>query len=170
MTRARVRRGLAAGVLLCVVGGCIRGEGERAVAVAGGDPGRGRELVHEYACGGCHVIPGVAAASSLAGPPLTDWAERQYVAGALWNTPDNLIRWIMDPQAVEPGTAMPDLGVTEEEARHMAAYLFTLGDVYGLGPPHPFPKRWLEKLGAKNREPTPWSAPVDPEYPPGEEK
>jgi cytochrome c len=165
-----VRRALALGVLLCGAGGCIQGEAERAVTVAGGDPGRGRELVHEYACGSCHVIPGVAAASNLAGPPLTHWAERQYIAGALWNTPDNLIRWIMDPQVIEPGTAMPDLGVTEEEARHMAAYLFTLGDVYGLGPPHPFPKRWLEKLGAKPQEPTPWSAPIDPEYPPKEKK
>ena len=171
MTRRALRRALralAAGALLCGAGGCIQGEAERAVKVAGGDPARGRELVHEYACGSCHVIPGVGGAGSLAGPPLTHWTERQYIAGALWNTPENLVVWIVDPQAVEPGTAMPDMGVTEEEARHMAAYLFTLGDEYGLGPPHPFPRRWLEKLGAKIHEPTPWSAPIDPEYPPEE--
>ena len=162
---AVVRRAVGAGALV-LVGGCIQGEGERAVEVAGGDPAVGRELVHEYACGSCHIIPGIGGATSVAGAPLTDWAERQYIAGALWNTPENLISWITDPQAIEPGTAMPDMGVTEEEARHMAAYLFTLGDVYGLGPPHPFPKSWLEKLGpgAKDREPTQWSSPIDPRY------
>lgn len=169
--RGRIRRSLAA-ALLCGAGGCIQGEAERAVRVAGGDPDRGQELMHEYACGSCHVIPGVAAANSLAGPPLSHWAERHYIAGALWNTPESLIRWIMEPQEVEPGTAMPDMGVTEEEARHMAAYLFTLGDVYGLGPPHPFPKAWLERLMPKkhHRDPTQWSAPIDPEYPPGEKR
>jgi hypothetical protein len=60
------------------------------------------------------------------GPPLTSFANRSYIAGQLVNSPDNLIRWIMDPQGVEPGTAMPDLGVIPEVARDMAAYLYTL--------------------------------------------
>jgi cytochrome c2 len=65
-------------------------------------------------------------AHSAVGPPLDRWAERHYIAGSLLNTPDNLIYWIRYPQAVEPGTAMPDLGVTEEDAAHMSAYLYTL--------------------------------------------
>lgn len=94
--------------------------------VAAGDPRLGRELLESYGCGSCHTIPGVKGADALVGPPLTDFAHRSYVAGQLANTPDNLARWIQDPQRVEPGTAMPDLGVSAEEARNMAAYLLGL--------------------------------------------
>lgn len=72
------------------------------------------------------MIPGVTGAVGLVGPPLTAWAKRAYIAGNLANTPENLVRWIRQPQAVEPGTAMPDLGVEEGDARDMAAYLFSL--------------------------------------------
>jgi cytochrome c1 len=54
------------------------------------------------------------------------FARRSYIAGQLVNSPDNLVRWIMDPQGVEPGTAMPNLGVVPVVARDMAAYLYTL--------------------------------------------
>lgn len=93
-----------------------------------GDADRGRALLDAYGCGACHEIPGIRAASGLAGPPLDHWAERHFIAGALINTPDNLVRFIADPQAVEPGTVMPNLGVSPQEALDMAAYLFTLGD------------------------------------------
>jgi cytochrome c1 len=73
------------------------------------------------------VIPGISGASGTVGPPLTDFSHRGYIAGELPNNGPNLIRWIMDPQAVEPGTAMPDLGIGQSEARDIAAYLFTLG-------------------------------------------
>ena len=49
---------------------------------------------------------------------------RAYIAGELTNTPENVVRWIMDPQAIEPGTVMPDLGLTEAEARDVAAHLY----------------------------------------------
>ena len=80
----------------------------------------------DYGCGSCHVIPGVRNARGQAGPPLGGWAGREFIAGALPNNPRNLIRWIMVPQAVEPGTAMPNLGVSEREAHDMAAHLFSL--------------------------------------------
>lgn len=128
-------------------GGCIDGRASEPPPVPGGEVARGAELLRGYTCGGCHVIPGVSGADGQVGPPLTDWVERQYIAGAIWNSPENLIVWLMDPQAVEPGTAMPDMGVTEEEARHMAAYLYSLGDTDPLGPPHPFPLEWLRKIG-----------------------
>ena len=54
------------------------------------------------------------------------FARRAYIAGQLPNDPENLVRWIQDPQGVEPGTAMPNLGVTAAVARDMAAYLYTL--------------------------------------------
>jgi cytochrome c len=88
----------------------------------------GRRLLRAYGCGACHTIPGVGDAHAHVGPPLTEWARRRYIAGSLPNTTDNLTRWIVDPQAIEPGTAMPTLGVSEDEARLIGAYLYSLGD------------------------------------------
>lgn len=77
-------------------------------------------------CGSCHTIPGIYTARGLVGPPLMFFSRRTMIAGELPNTPDNLVRWIRDPKLVEPGTAMPDLGLTDREARDVAAYLYTL--------------------------------------------
>lgn len=79
-----------------------------------------------YGCHSCHTIPGVAGAEAVVGPPLTGWAERVYIGGRVANTPENLVRWIMDPHAIDQATAMPDVGVSEADARDIAAYLFTL--------------------------------------------
>lgn len=61
-------------------------------------------------------------------PPCWGKAGHRYIAGKLSNTPENLVKWIMDPQDVDPGNAMPDLGVEEQRARDIAAYLQSLGD------------------------------------------
>lgn len=95
-------------------------------SIPAGDPAAGVVAFQTYGCHTCHVIPGVRNANSLAGPPLTAWAERSYIAGKLPNEPVHLIEWLRFPQRIEPGTAMPDMGVTAEDARHMAAYLYTL--------------------------------------------
>lgn len=97
-------------------------------SVTGGDVGRGRQLLADYGCGSCHQIPGIRGANALVGPPLDGWSQRHYIAGSLPNTLDNLVVWIVNPQGVEPNTAMPTLGVSDEEARHMSAYLYTLGN------------------------------------------
>ena len=62
----------------------------------------------------------------MVGPPLDHIAQRVYIAGVLPNEPDNMIRWIENPQAVDPKTAMPYMGVTPRDARDIAAYLYTL--------------------------------------------
>lgn len=92
----------------------------------GGDPARGERIVRAAGCGTCHTIAGMREAKGLVGPPLQTFARRVYIAGQLQNTPDNLVRWLLDPHAVEPGTAMPDVGLSPEQARHVAAYLYTL--------------------------------------------
>ena len=94
--------------------------------VPGGDPQKGKAEIVAYGCGSCHTIPGVAGADGMVGPPLLSWSRRSIIAGEVPNTPANLIRWIEMPQAIEPGTAMPNLGVKEDEARNIAAYLYTL--------------------------------------------
>jgi cytochrome c1 len=98
----------------------------RAAGLTGGDPHAGREAIALYGCGVCHTVPGVRRAQGMVGPPLTAFAKRIYVAGKLPNSPDNLIHWILDPQAVSAATAMPNTGVTEGDARDIAAYLYTL--------------------------------------------
>jgi cytochrome c1 len=94
--------------------------------IPGSDPEQGEEAIRTYGCDACHIIPGVRSATATVGPPLTDWARRHYIAGSLPNTPDNLILWIQNPQEIEPATAMPNLNVTEEDARNISAYLYTL--------------------------------------------
>ncbi len=120
-----------AALLLCAFASCDGGgmsDAERAAAemTGGGDPVRGRAAIERYGCGTCHTIPGVRGADALVGPPLTQVAERAYVAGVLTNSPENMIRWIRDPRAVDNLTAMPTLGVSDSEARDIASYLYTL--------------------------------------------
>jgi mono/diheme cytochrome c family protein len=93
---------------------------------AAGDPKRGIVALRQYGCATCHDIPGVVGAAARVGPPLEKIATRTFVAGVVANDPDNLVRWIRTPQTLHPGNAMPDLGVTERDARDMAAYLYTL--------------------------------------------
>jgi cytochrome c2 len=90
------------------------------------DAQRGRRALHQHACSACHVIPGITGSNVHVGPPLQGIAARQLIAGTLANTPDNLALWIRETQKVKPGTAMPQLGVAEQDARDMAAYLATL--------------------------------------------
>lgn len=90
------------------------------------DTHRGRELIRSYGCGACHVIPGIRHATGRVGPKLEDFVHQMYIAGVLPNTPDDLVTWIQHPRQINPLTAMPDLNVTEAEARDMAAYLYSI--------------------------------------------
>lgn len=91
--------------------------------VRGGDPHRGQELFEEVGCGSCHRMEQADRATGTVGPPLDDFRERIYIAGTLDNTPGNLVRWLRSPQSIRPGTAMPDLDLDEQQARHIAAFL-----------------------------------------------
>jgi cytochrome c551/c552 len=99
---------------------------KQAAARTGGDPHRGRAAIHQYGCASCHTIPGVAGADALVGPSLAHIASRTYLGGVIDNNPDNLVRWILDPPAVDPKTAMPNLKLSESDARDIAGYLYTL--------------------------------------------
>ena len=116
---AIVALALAVGTSACS-GGSNR-EGNN--VVTGGSPSAGETLIVKYGCGSCHTIPGIRDADALVGPPLIHWSRRSFIAGHLANTPDNLIRWIVNPQEVDPGNDMPVLGVSQDEARSIAAYL-----------------------------------------------
>jgi len=83
----------------------------------------GQLLLAEYQCGACHRIDGVSGATGQRGPTLVAFGSRSYIAGRVPNTEPLLARWIADPQALVPGTAMPSLSVPPERARLMALYL-----------------------------------------------
>lgn len=96
-----------------------------AEATTGGDPHRGETMFIQYGCGSCHHIAYVRNATGLVGPPLDNMALRAVIAGKLGNNPENLKRWIRDPQSITPGTGMPNLGVSDRDARDIAAFLYT---------------------------------------------
>jgi cytochrome c len=118
---ARALRGIA---LLVFLAAC----GERLPEhepLSGGNPRQGRELIARYGCGACHTVPGVPGAEASVGPPLTDLRKRLYIAGRLTNTPENVSKWIRDPRAIDPKSAMPAVGVDAAEARDITAYLYS---------------------------------------------
>lgn len=111
---------------LAALSACGEERATGAEKVSGGDPERGRSAIQRYGCGTCHAIPGIAGANGVVGPPLAKMAKRAYIGGVLPNTTEDMMRWLMDPPAVSPKTAMPNMGVTEGDARHITAYLYTL--------------------------------------------
>ena len=112
------------GLLLALAACEETGVGTRFTEI--GDPEQGAVLIDQAGCGTCHMIPGIDAAQGLVGPPLDHMGKRIFIAGLLRNTPANMMTWLRDPQAVVPGNAMPDMGLSEEQARHITAYLYTL--------------------------------------------
>jgi cytochrome c len=101
-------------------------EAARFTAVPG-DPDAGRVALARMGCGACHQIDGIGVARGRVGPALNDLQAQRFIAGRLPHTPENLVRFIMDPQGVSPGSAMPNLDVVDVEAWNMVAYLYTLG-------------------------------------------
>lgn len=93
-----------------------------------GDAARGRALIAggAFGCTGCHTVPGIRSPRGVVGPPLGGMASRAFVAGQLPNTPDVLVAFLQDPPALVPQTGMPDVRLSLDQARHIAAYLYTL--------------------------------------------
>ncbi|HEY7164508.1 MAG TPA: c-type cytochrome [Candidatus Binatia bacterium] len=113
-------------LLITVAIGCDRAFENTQMKMTGGDPHSGKTAIRRYGCGACHIIPGISGANGVVGPSLDGIGTRAYVAGVLANTPSQMILWIQYPQNVAPRKAMPNLGVTEKDARDIAAYLYSL--------------------------------------------
>lgn len=80
----------------------------------------------QNACIACHQIDGTAAAGQI-GPNLTHVASRAHLAGGiLANTPENLARWLRDPQGVKPGNKMVIRKLDEQTIADITAYLSSL--------------------------------------------
>ncbi|MFP5285858.1 MAG: hypothetical protein ACLGI9_08985, partial [Thermoanaerobaculia bacterium] len=105
--------------------------GAKSKAVPGGDPARGRAIVASgaHGCTACHAIPGIRAPRGVAGPPLDGMARRSFIAGQLPNQPEVLVAFLQDPPALVPQTGMPDVRLSLDESRDVAAFLYALEPV-----------------------------------------
>ncbi|SFR75797.1 c-type cytochrome [Sphingomonas jatrophae] len=96
----------------------------RAEAITHGSVEAGRAAIGRYGCGACHVIAGIDGANGQVGPDLSQVSRRATLAGRLSNDPEAMVRWLIHPQVISPGSGMPEQGVSERDARDMAAYLY----------------------------------------------
>ena len=121
----RWRRGGISSIMLLGLATCGPAEipGQR---VIGGDKEAGRAAITAVACGICHVIPGIHGANGIVGPSLAGFGQRQLIGGVAPNQPAVLVQWVRDAPSIAPNTGMPELPLTEAQARDVAAYLFTL--------------------------------------------
>lgn len=103
----------------------VHKQSDTAQAMTQGDPTRAPPIMRRFGCSGCHEIPGISGADGKVGGSLSDIRKRVYVGGVLTNTSDNLVQWIVSPQTFSPRTAMPVTGISEAEARDVAAYLYS---------------------------------------------
>jgi cytochrome c len=95
--------------------------------VPAGNTDRGKQLIVQYGCGVCHVIPGVEGAEGALGPSLAGVASRPAIGdGVVQNTPANLTQYILKPGAMNPQSRMPPMGVAPDEAQDITAFLLTL--------------------------------------------
>jgi cytochrome c2 len=118
---------VASGAVAAVEG--VKAEEDRrrfvkSAALTGGDPLHGKLLYRQYGCDACHAMSGQDLPRGKVGPELTGLSGRAYIAGRLRNQPELLTQWIEAPQSVDPATAMPTLGVTPQDARDLAAWLY----------------------------------------------
>lgn len=119
--RVQLAIALTAAVAVCVACGAAS---THVVVGGGARASRAPAEISRYGCGACHTISGISGADGDVGPNLSRFAQRRYIAGRLANTPADLVAWIRDPQKIDPGNVMPELGVTPRDARDIAAYLY----------------------------------------------
>jgi cytochrome c oxidase assembly factor CtaG/cytochrome c2 len=126
-SRAGVVVVVAGAALAIASGGCRSSAASTAdaAAIARGNPQAGRALVRAVGCQSCHHIAGFHGPEGNVGPPLDSFPARMTIAGKLSNTPDDLVYFLMHPQAVVPGGAMLDLHLDERAARDIAAFLLS---------------------------------------------
>ena len=97
-----------------------------APGLPGGDPRAGQQLLIDKGCGGCHTVAGVPGASGVAGPNLTNIGLRPTLAGAsIPNSPKTMTAWLMDPAALKSDARMPNVGLSQQEAQDLTAFLFS---------------------------------------------
>lgn len=92
------------------------------VAATSASAAQGQEIFNK-SCLGCHAVAGKG---GKMGPNLTNFADRERVAGILAHTPENVAEWLKDPQKVKPGNNMPNLNLDDTQVKALVDYLSTL--------------------------------------------
>ncbi|WP_146442192.1 cytochrome c oxidase subunit II [Botrimarina colliarenosi] len=102
----------------------LRQQAQDAIDPSEPDARRGSEVFLKSGCGGCHAVRGTAADGSI-GPDLTHFGSRHSLAaGSLENSPDNLRRWITEPQSIKPMAVMPGYHtLSDADLASLIAYL-----------------------------------------------
>jgi cytochrome c2 len=118
-------------LLLLLALACNRDEAAKSAtpppAPPTGNAERGKMLAAQYGCNVCHVVPGVEGPQGSLGPSLAGIASRPAISfGAVRNTPENLAKFIQEPASLNPQSSMPPIGLTEPDAKDIAAFLLTL--------------------------------------------
>lgn len=99
------------------------GPPDRTPTLGDADVERGRQLAIHKGCVACHALPGVKWPRGGLGPSLEDFARQGLIAGRLPNQPGVLLQFVRNAPAHLPGTAMPAIPLTDQEARDVTAYL-----------------------------------------------
>lgn len=87
---------------------------------------RGRAAAARLGCGACHTMPGVDWPQGKVGPALAGFGDRAVFAGRLPNRPEMLARFVTDAPSLVPGTAMPAVPMSDQDAQDIAAWLQSL--------------------------------------------
>lgn len=104
------------------------------VQASADDAVEGQEIFNNT-CIGCHAVTSTASAAAI-GPNLTNFADRELIAGYLEHNEENLKEWIKDPERYKPGNLMTGTyELTDEEIDKVAAYLMELSVEEGSGDP-----------------------------------
>jgi L-cysteine S-thiosulfotransferase len=125
--RSSVSWRLAVALLACSLAACSD-KRDAPRELAGADAARGLDIMERVGCAACHQIPGVAWPEGTVGGSLQGFANRTLIAGEFPNQPHLLVRWLRNAPGMDPRTAMPPQPMSEDEARDVAAYLYTLRD------------------------------------------
>ena len=123
---------IALALVLLFAAACNRDETSKSMAKPApaapiGNAEHGKALAAQYGCNVCHAIPGVEGPQGSLGPSLAGLARRPAISyEKVQNTPENLVKFIQNPQTMNPQSSMPPIGLTDPEAKDIAAYLLTL--------------------------------------------
>ncbi len=123
-----LRGGAVVSALAALTVAACADKGPSPRGLAGADAERGRMIAEQVACAACHQIPGIKWPQGRMGGTLEGFGARTHIAGRFPNQPDILVRWLRDAPALSPDTGMPPTGLSEAEARDVAAYLYSLDE------------------------------------------
>ena len=113
-------------MLACASLAACDGPPDRTPTLGDASAVKGRQLVADKGCVACHTFPDVKWPRGGLGPSLEDFGRQGLIAGRLPNQPGILMQFVRNAPALVPGTVMPAVSMTDQEARDVTAYLLTL--------------------------------------------